>query len=169
MSARRGIVIKVPARDEGYESRFPFMRLLMGDSPTLLNRLALIRNCVACVLFKSEESGRGSKATSRFEKGMPSMSEKKVLTEIDERRRRQSSLLSIFEEIAQTFLNSVSGERGNGTVFTSLQEYLDGSVLIGDAYCRRRTVVLTIHDLKEELEAPPTLQSKTLAKLELLH
>ena len=97
------------------------------------------------------------------------MNEKKVLTEIDERRRRQSSLLSIFEEIAQTFLNSVSGERGNGTVFTSLQEYLDGSVLIDDAYCRRRTVLLTIHDLKEELEAPPTLQSKTLAKLELLH
>jgi hypothetical protein len=100
---------------------------------------------------------------------MPSMNEKKVLTDIDERRSRQSSLLSIFEEIAQTFLNSVSGERGNGTVFTSLQEYLDGSVLIDDAYCRRRTVLLTIHDLKEELEAPPTLQSKTLAKLELLH
>ena len=143
----------------------------MGDSPTLLNRLALIRNCVACVLFKSEESDRGSsiKATSRFEKGIPSMNEKNVLTEIEERRRRQSSLLSIFEEIAKTFLNSVSGERGNGTVFTSLQEYLDGSVLIDDAYCSRRTVVLTIHDLKEELEAPPTLQSKTLAKLELLH
>jgi hypothetical protein len=143
----------------------------MGDSPTPLNRLALIRNCVACVLFKPEESVRGSsiKATSRFEKGMPSMNEKKVLTEIDERRRRQSSLLSTFEEIAQTFLNSVSGERGNGTVFTWLQEYLDGSVLIDGAYCRRRTIVLTIHDLKEELEAPPTLQSKTLAKLELLH
>jgi len=100
---------------------------------------------------------------------MPSMNEKKVLTDIDERRRRQSSLISIFKEIAQTFLNSVSGERGNGTVFTSLQEYLDGSVLVDDAYCRRRTVLLTIHDLKEELEAPPTLQSKTLAKLELLH
>ena len=143
----------------------------MGDSPTLLNRLALIGNCVACVLFKSEESDRGSsiKATSRFEEGIPSMNEKNVLTEIDERRRRQSRLLSIFEEIAKTFLNSVSGERGNGTVFTSLQEYLDGSVLIDDAYCSRRTVVLTIHDLKEELEAPPTLQSKTLAKLELLH
>jgi len=97
------------------------------------------------------------------------MNEKKVLSEIDEWRRRQSSLLSTFQEIAQTFLNSVSGERGNGTVFTSLQEYLDGSVLIDDAYCRRRTVVLKIHDLKEELEAPPALQSETLAKLELLH
>ena len=58
MRARRGIVIKVPARDEGYERRLPCMRSAMGDSPTLLNPLALIRNCVACVLFKSEESGR---------------------------------------------------------------------------------------------------------------
>jgi hypothetical protein len=143
----------------------------MGDSPALLNWLALIRNCVACVLFKPEESDRGSsiKATSRFEKGTPPMNEKKIVTEIVERQRSQSRLLSAFEEIAQTFLNSVSGERGNGTVFTSLQEYLDGSVLIDGVYCRRRTVVLAIHDLKEELEAPPTLQSKTLAKLKLLH
>ena len=63
----------------------------------------------------------------------------------------------------------MSGERGNGKVFTSLQDYLDGSVLINGAYCRRRTVLLTIHDMKEELEAPPALQSKTLSKLELLH
>ena len=97
------------------------------------------------------------------------MNDKEVLTEVEERRRRQSSLLSTFEEIAQTFLSSVSGERGNGKVFTSLQDYLDGSVLINGAYCSRRTVLLAIHDLKEELEAPSALQSKTLAKLELLH
>ena len=95
------------------------------------------------------------------------MNDKEVLTEAEE-LRRQSSLLSTFEEIAQTFLNSVSGERGNGKVFTSLQDYLDGSVLINGAYCRRRTVLLAIHDMKDELEAPPALQSKTLAKLELL-
>ena len=58
---------------------------------------------------------------------------------------------------------------GNGKVFTSLQDYLDGSVLINGAYCRRRTVLLAIHDLKDEREAPPALQSKTLSKLELLH
>ena len=96
------------------------------------------------------------------------MNDKEVLTEAVERRPRRSSLLSTFEEIAQTFLSSVSGERGNGKVFTSLQDYLDGSVLINGAYCRRRTVLLAIHDMKDELEAPPALQSKTLAKLELL-
>jgi hypothetical protein len=101
--------------------------------------------------------------------GTPPMNEKEVLTEVEERRRCQSNLLSAFEEIAQTFLSSVSGERGNGKVFTSLQDYLDGSVLINGAYCSRRTVLLAIHDLKEELEAPSALQSKTLAKLELLH
>ena len=97
------------------------------------------------------------------------MNDKEVLTEAEERRRRQSSLLSTFEEIAQTFLSSVSGERGNGKVFTSLQDYLDGSVLINGAYCRRRTVLLAIHDMKDEREAPPALQSKMLSKLELLH
>ncbi|MFY9874644.1 MAG: hypothetical protein WCF79_13155 [Rhodomicrobium sp.] len=97
------------------------------------------------------------------------MNDKEVLTEAEERRRRQSSLLSTFEEIAQTSLSSVSGERGNGKVFTSLQDYLDGSVLINGAYCRRRTVLLAIHDMKDEREAPPALQSKMLSKLELLH
>ena len=91
------------------------------------------------------------------------MNDKEVLTEAVEPRPHQSSLLSTFEEIAQTFLSSVSGERGNGKVFTSLQDYLDGSVLINGAYCRRRTVLLAIHDMKGELEAPPALQSKTLA------
>ena len=95
------------------------------------------------------------------------MNDKEVLTEA-KKLRRQSSLLSMFEEIAQTFLSSVNGERGNAKVFTSLQDYLDGSVLINGAYCSRRAVLLAIHDLKEELEAPSALQSKTLAKLELL-
>ena len=96
------------------------------------------------------------------------MNDKEVLTEAEE-LRRQSSLLSTFEEIAHTCLSLVSGERENGKVFTSLQDYLDGSVLINGAYCRRRALLLAIHDLKEELEAPSALQSKTLAKLELLH
>jgi hypothetical protein len=96
------------------------------------------------------------------------MNDKEVLTEAEE-FRRQSTLLSTFEEIAQTFLSSMSGERGNGKVFTFLQGYLDGSVLINGAYCNRRTVLLTIHDMKDEREAPPELQGKTLSKLELLN
>ena len=96
------------------------------------------------------------------------MNDKEVLTEAEE-LRRQSSLLSTFEEIAQTFLSSVSGERGNGKVFTFLQDYLDGSVLINGAYCNRRTVLLAVHDMKDKQEAPPALQSKTLSKLDLLN
>ncbi len=97
------------------------------------------------------------------------MNDTEVLIEAQERRPRQSNLLSKFEEIAQTFLSLVSGERGSGAAFTSLQGYLDGSVSINGADCRRRTIVLTIHDMTEDLEAPPALQSKTLSKLELLN
>ena len=96
------------------------------------------------------------------------MNDKEVLTEAEE-LRRQSSLLSTFEEIAHTSLSLVSGERGNGKVFTSLQDYLDGSVLINGAYCSRRTVLLAIHDMKDKQEAPLALQSKTLSKLDLLN
>ena len=96
------------------------------------------------------------------------MNEKQVVTEAEGRCRLQSGLLSKFEEIAQTFLTTASGERGNGKVFASLQDYLDGSEMIDGAYCRRRTVLLAIHDMKDEQEAPPLLQSKTLANLESL-
>jgi hypothetical protein len=62
----------------------------------------------------------------------------------------------------------VSGERGNGKVFTFLQDYLDGSVLIHGAYCGRRAVLLAVHDMKDRQEAPPALQRQTLSKLDLL-
>jgi hypothetical protein len=91
--------------------------------------------------------------------GMPPMNDKEVLIEAEE-LRRQSSLLSTFEEIAQTFLSSVSGERGDGKVFTFLQDYLDGSVLINGAYCSRRAVLLAVHDMKDRQQAPPALQPK---------
>ena len=61
----------------------------------------------------------------------------------------------------------IGGERGNGKAFFSLQHYLDSSVLINGAFCTRRTVLLAIHDMKEELKAPPTLGSMTLSKLAL--
>ncbi len=97
------------------------------------------------------------------------MNAKEVTTKAEERCGLQSSLLSKFEEIAQTFLNALSGERGNGKVFAFLQDYLDGSVLVDGAYCRRRTVLLAIHDMREGLDAPMALQSKVLSKLELLN
>ncbi len=84
------------------------------------------------------------------------------------RRRLQLTMLAAFDEIAQTFLNAVRGERGTGKVFASLQNYLDGATTISGAHYRRRAVLLAIHDMKEEREAPPTLQSRTLAQLILL-
>ena len=96
------------------------------------------------------------------------MNEKDIMTEAEEWRCHQSTMLSKFEEIAKTFLNSVNGEKESNEVFASLQDYLDGAVLVDGAYSRRRTVVLTIHDMAEELEAPIALQDKTLEKLEFL-
>ncbi len=96
------------------------------------------------------------------------MNKKEVVKEAEDRNRVQSGLLSKFEEIAQTFLNMLSGERGGGKVFTSLQDYLDGSEVVDGAYCRRRTVLLATHDMKEEREAPVALQKNTLNKLQSL-
>ena len=95
------------------------------------------------------------------------MNDTMVLAEAEEECPRPSSLLSTFEEIAQTFLSLVTSERGNGEGFISIQDYLDGTVLINGAYSRRRTVLLAIHDMKEAVEAPPTLGSMTLSKLAL--
>lgn len=75
----------------------------------------------------------------------------------------QVNLLSAFDEIAQTFLNAAQGK-----VHTSLQRYLDGRVAIGGAYFTRRAILLAIHDIKEDLEAPLALQEKTFVALRSL-
>ncbi len=69
-------------------------------------------------------------------------------------------LLSAFDEIAQTYLKAA-----RGSAHTSLQSYLDGVVAIGDAYFTRRAIILAIHDMKEEVKAPPTLQDGAHAQL----
>ena len=75
----------------------------------------------------------------------------------------QISLLPAFDEIAKTFLTESYGK-----VHPSLQRYLDERVAIGGAYCTRRAILLAIHDMKEDLEAPPALQQKALAELRSL-
>jgi len=75
------------------------------------------------------------------------------------RRPFQISLLSAFDEIAQKFLKAA-----RGSAHTSLQSYLDGRVAIGNAYFTRRAILLAIHDMKEDLAAPPALQERVLAK-----
>ena len=74
------------------------------------------------------------------------------------RRPFQVSLLSAFDEIAQTFLKAA-----RGSAHTSLQSYLDGRVAIGNAYFTRRAILLAIYDMKEDLDAPLALQKRALA------
>jgi hypothetical protein len=78
----------------------------------------------------------------------------------ESRRPFQVSLLSEFDEIARTFLKAA-----RGSAHTSLQGYLDGRVAIGNAYFTRRKILLAIHDMKEDLDAPPALQERVHAKL----
>ena len=75
----------------------------------------------------------------------------------------QVNLLSAFDEIAQEFLKAA-----HGNVHTSLQRYLDGRVAIGSAYYTRRAILLAIHDMKENLEAPLALQEKAFFELKSL-
>ena len=70
------------------------------------------------------------------------------------------SLLSEFDEIAQTVLKTARAK-----VHISLQSYLDGRVLIGGAHISRRAILLAIHDMKEDLEAPLALQERALAEM----
>ncbi len=78
----------------------------------------------------------------------------------DYRRPYQAGLLSAFDEIAQTFLKTAHRK-----VHGSLQPYLDGEVAIGGAHFTRRAILLAIHDMKEDLEAPRSLQERALAEL----
>ncbi len=84
------------------------------------------------------------------------------------RQRFQVSLLPVFDEIARTFLDEIAHtflKASHGKVHTSLQSYLDGRVAIGGAYFARRAILLAIHDMKEDLEAPLALQKRALAEL----
>jgi hypothetical protein len=79
------------------------------------------------------------------------------------RRPVESSLLSTFDEIARTCLEGV-----RGSAHTPLQNYLDGQVAIGGASFTRRAILIAIHDMKEDLDAPVALQEGALAKLQSL-
>ena len=85
------------------------------------------------------------------------------MTVSEARRPFEFSLLSTFDEIARTFL-----EGARGSAHTALQNYLDGWVTIGNAYFTRRAILIAIHDMKEDLDAPLALQEGALAKLQSL-
>ena len=79
------------------------------------------------------------------------------------RHRFQTSLLQAFDEIAQNLLRASHKQE-----YVSLQSYLDGGVAIGGGFLRRRAILLAIHDMKEDMEAPLALQKRVLAEFESL-
>ena len=87
---------------------------------------------------------------------------------VERRRHVHASLLPVFDEIVQSCVKIAQGGRGIGNAFSSLQSYLDEGVIAGGVSCQRRTVLLTVHDMIEDREAPLVLQRKALAQLILL-
>ena len=79
------------------------------------------------------------------------------------RHRFQVSLLQAFDEIAQNLLKA-----SHKTGYVSLQSYLDGGVAIGGGFFGRRAILLAIHDMKEDMEAPLALQKRAFAEFESL-
>ena len=76
------------------------------------------------------------------------------------RHAPQETLLPAFDEIAKTLL-----KESHVKVHACLESYLDGRVAVGSAYLTRRAILLAIHDMKNDLEAPLALQERVLAEL----
>jgi hypothetical protein len=84
---------------------------------------------------------------------------------VETRRHVQESLLPVFDEIAQTCVKIAQGRRGAGNPFSSLQSYLDGRIIVGDVSYQRRSLLLAVHDMAQDKEAPLALRRKALAQL----
>jgi hypothetical protein len=76
------------------------------------------------------------------------------------RHALEETLLPAFDEIAKTLL-----QESHVKVHACLESYLDGRVAIESASFTRRAVLLAIHDMKNDLEAPLALQEKVLVEL----
>ncbi len=100
-------------------------------------------------------------------KGVFPMSVKQYAAIIESRRHVHASLLPAFDEIAQSCVAIAQG-RGTGNAFSSLQSYLDERVIAGGVPRQRRSILLAIHDMAEDKEAPLALQRKALAQLIML-
>jgi hypothetical protein len=123
-------------------------------------------NCTlvrAVAVIPMQSRGLCRRLKCEHEDGGPLMNDNACLAGTEVRRPLHVSLLSAFDEIAGTVLKTARAK-----VHIPLQSYLDGRVLIGDAYVSRRGILLAIHDMKEDLEAPPALQERTLAEVESL-
>jgi hypothetical protein len=87
---------------------------------------------------------------------------------VERRRHVQESLLPVFDEIVQSCVKIAQSARGICNAFSSLQSYLDERVIADGVPSQRRSVLLAVHDMIEDREAPLALQRKALAQLILL-
>ncbi len=74
--------------------------------------------------------------------------------------------LPLFDQIAQGFLKAAASRKKSGLF--AVMNYLDDAVMIDGALYTRRAVVLAMEDLKQQIEAPSTLQSETRAQMCML-
>ena len=81
--------------------------------------------------------------------------------------RRRVYAGPLFEQIAREFLETVSSHQESGELSYCLN-YLDDAVKIDGAWYPRRAVVLAIEDLKQQIDAPLTLQNEARAQMSLL-
>ncbi len=92
---------------------------------------------------------------------------KELVTAVEVRRRSPAVRLPLFDQIAQGFLEFAASQQKSGEVLTC-RKYLDGAVEIDGVVLTRRAAVLAIEDLKQETEAPLTLQSEARAQMSQL-
>ena len=81
--------------------------------------------------------------------------------------RRRVYAGPLFDQIARGFLESVASHQESGELAYCLN-YLDDEVKIDGAWYPRRAVVLAIEDLKQQIDAPVTLQNEARAQMSLL-
>lgn len=93
------------------------------------------------------------------------MGNNECVTGVKALRCFQASLLPVFDAIALASLDAVRSKRGKHECLACLQSYLDGMVEISGARRTRRSILLAIHDMKEDRETPLSLQNKTRAQL----
>ena len=96
------------------------------------------------------------------------MGNNECATDAEARRRLQASLLPMFDTIAETTLNALRSKGGKRESLACVQSYLDGVVEVSSARYTRRSILLAIHDMKEDRETPLRFRRRTLAQLNRL-
>jgi len=90
---------------------------------------------------------------------------KELVTTAEARGRFYAGRL--FDQVARGFLKTMVSHQESGELSDCLN-YLDDAVKIDGALYARRSVVLAIEDLKQQIDAPLALQNEARAQMSLL-